>query len=147
MVATSCGAPPSADRAAVQAVLDSTLAAHGRFAIAKNVDSLLTHYTPDAVVRSNHSAPLRGEAAVRPFIGAFLADVAFSELTYRTEQLAVYGDSAWHIVNFRFAATVGGQPMADSGGAFMLWTRGTDGQWRIKEDILNSYVPLAPPAR
>jgi ketosteroid isomerase-like protein len=119
--------------------------------IAGNVDAIMNQYTPDAVVRSNHAQPLRGQAAIRPFVQNMLAAVAFQSLTYETEDLAVHGDSAWHVVNYGLRGTMGNQPMADSGGAYILWTRDSAGSWRIKHDILNSRLPLlpapAPPSR
>ena len=142
-----CRSPKPTDTGSVQESLDSTLREHARLAIARNVDGIVAQYTPDAVVRSNHVAPLRGHAAIRAFITQMMGTLTFDSLSYHTEHLAVYRDSAWHIVNYRFAGAMGGQAIGDSGSAFLLWTRDSSGAWRIKDDILNSQVPLTAPPR
>lgn len=130
------------DRAVVRQTLDSTLREHARLIVAEDVDGIVAQYTPDAVVRSNHTEPLRGRDAIRAFIAGMLASGTFDNVEYETESLAVYGDSAWHIVTYRVGGRVGNQSVADSGSAFVLWTRENGGAWRIKDDILNSRIPL-----
>lgn len=140
-----CAPEKRADVADTRTVLDSLLRTHGSLIVAENLEGVMEQYTPDAVVRSNHAVPLRGHAAIRPFVQGMFANVDFQSLTYETEDLAVYGDSAWHVVNYGLRATAGNQPMADSGAAYILWTRDATGAWRIKHDILNSRLPVAPP--
>lgn len=137
----------SADVVATRRALDSILQVHSRLIIAGDIAGIVDHYTPDAVVRSNHAEPLHGHAAIQAFVEGMLANLAFHSLTYRTEDLAVYGDSAWHVVTYAFTGAMGGQAMADTGSAYILWTRGTEGVWRVKHDILNSRLPLpsSPP--
>lgn len=130
------------DVGATQLVLDSLLVVHARHIIREELDSLLDHYTDDAVVRSNHAVPLRGRTAIRSFIEVMFAQAEFHTLTYSTEALAVYGDSAWHILNYGLTGTMGGQPIADTGSAYALWSRDSQGTWRIKDDVLNSHLPL-----
>lgn len=79
----------------------------------------------------------------------FFAGADIAGLRYQTEDLAVYGDSAWHIATYRGTIRAAGQPdVEERGSLFVLWTRDAGGTWRIKTDILNSHVPLpAPGAR
>jgi ketosteroid isomerase-like protein len=141
-----CARTSAPSTAAVGPVLDSLLREHGQYAVTKNVDGLLSHYTTDAVVRSNHVEPLRGQAALRAFLSGMLAAVDIQALTYRTEGLAVYGDSAWQIATYQMAGKMANQPLSDHGSVMVLWRRDGTGAWRIQEDIVNSSVPLAPAA-
>lgn len=144
LVLASCAPEGPVDVAATRAAVDSLLRTHSRLIVSGDVEGIVNQYTPDAVVRSNHAEPLRGHAAIRSFVQNMLQSVAVQSLTYETEDLAVQGDSAWHVVTFGLRGTIGNQPMADSGGAYILWTRDTVGVWRIKHDILNSRLPLPP---
>lgn len=144
LILTACTPEPPANVEATRATLDSLLRVHSSMIIAGDLEGIMDQYTPDAVVRSNHAAPLRGHAAIRPFVQGMLANVKFQSLTYETEDLAVHGDSAWHVVSYGLSGSMGTQPMADSGSAYVLWTRDDTGAWRIKHDILNSRLPLPP---
>lgn len=147
LVLVGCLPGRSTDVAQVRLSLDSITQEHSRLIIAGDIEGIVNQYTPDAVVRANHAEPLRGHSAIRASLESTLANVSFHTLTYQTEDLAVYGDSAWHVVTCGFTGAAGGQAVADSGSAYILWTRGTDGAWRVKHDILNSRLPLpSPPA-
>lgn len=145
LVLAACTSGQSPDVAEIRRTLDSRLQEHSRLIIAGDIAGIMHQYTPDAVVRANHAGPLRGHAAIRSFIEGMLASMAFHSLTYHTEDLAVYGDSAWHVVSYGFTGAMGGQAMADSGSAYILWTRDNEGVWRVKHDILNSRLPLPSP--
>lgn len=145
--AASCQRTAEANPAAVRPILDSLLALHGQNAVKKNVDGMLAAYTEDAVVRSNHMEPLRGHAALRDFFTGLFTATEVQSLTYRTEGLAVYGDSAWQIVTYDLSLGAPGQPaQTDHGSGMALWVRDPSGAWRIKEDLVNSSVPLPAPA-
>ena len=141
-----CVPTHSPDIAGVGRALDSLLQEHGRFAASGNLEGILSHYTPDAVVRSNHVEPLRGQASLRPFLTGMLAAVHIDSLTYHTDGLAVYGDSAWQIVSYRLNGTMNREPLVDHGSGFILWLRDSRGAWHIHQDIVNSSVPLPTPA-
>jgi uncharacterized protein (TIGR02246 family) len=145
VVLTSCRPDPSTNAADTRRALESILEEHSRLIIAGDVAGILGQYTADAVVRSNHAEPLRGHAAIQAFVESMVANVSIHTLTYQTEDLAVYGDSAWHVASYGLTGAMGTQAMADSGSVYILWTRGADGTWRVKHDILNSRLPLPPP--
>jgi ketosteroid isomerase-like protein len=147
VVLLGCSSGTPTNWSGTRLVLDSLLQEHSRHITTGDIAGIVNQYTPDAVVRSNHAAPLRGHEAIRSFVEGMLASMSFHTLTYHTEGLAVHGDSAWHIVTFGLTGTMGNQSIADSGSAFVLWTRDRVGAWRIRDDILNSRLPLpAPPA-
>jgi ketosteroid isomerase-like protein len=144
---TGCSSATPTSRSDTRLVFDSLLQEHSRHITGGDIAGIVNQYTPDAVVRSNHAAPLHGHEAIRSFVEGMLATVTFHTLTYHTEGLAVHGDSAWHIVTFGLTGTRGNESIADSGSAFVLWTRDRVGAWRIRDDILNSRLPLpTPPA-
>ena len=143
IVFLACRPAPQADRQATQVVLDSLLALHARHAVQKDVEGLLANYTEDAVVRSNHVEPLRGRAALRPFLTQFVNGGNITSLTYHTEDLAVYGDSAWQIATYEVKFQPAGQAeQSDHGSVMALWVKDASGAWRIHRDIVNSSVPL-----
>ena len=141
----SCSSPRApVDTGAIQHLLDSTLAVHAQLFINKDVDALLEAYSDSPVVYANHTAPVRGRAALKPFLAAFTQAGAIRSLSYHTEELAVYGDSAWHILTYQVSVQPAGAsvPVSDHGGGFALWVRDSSGAWRIQRDIFNSSVPL-----
>ena len=143
----ACRTTPDAGPSAVRAALDRTLAHHADLAIRKDIDGLMGDYTADAIVRSNHVEPLRGQPAIRQFISQVLGAVTIRTLSYNTEELAIYGDSVWHIGTYSMTfVPSGGSEMAERGSFFALWVRDESGKWRIHRDILNSSLPLGSSA-
>lgn len=147
VILIGCTPTRGRDTAAVGHIFDSLLQAHGQFATTGNVNGLVGHYATDAVMRSNHVEPLRGQAAVRSYLGGVLGAVHIDSLTYQSEGVALYGDSAWQIVSYRLFGKMNGQPLTDHGSGFILWQRQPDGTWRIEQDIVNSSVPLSAPPK
>lgn len=142
-VLLSCETTPSSDVGEIQTVLDSILASHAELIVDEDVEALLAHYTDDVVVRANHTEPLRGHDGVRAYVTQLFDAVDIRSLSYETEDLAVHGDSVWHIVTYQMTIQAPGQPdLRERGSAIALWTRDEDGIWRIKHDILNSSVPM-----
>jgi ketosteroid isomerase-like protein len=142
---TSCSAPqPSVDTADVRAAIDSTLEHHAQLFRSKDVAALLAAYTDSPTVYSNHTLPVRGRGALEPFLSAFIHGGNIISLSYTTEELAVYGDSAWQILTYRVSVQPTGATavVSDSGAGFALWLRDAAGGWRIHRDIFNSSVPL-----
>ncbi len=138
--------PSQVDVRATQAVLDSLLVLHAEHIVHEDIDALLANYTDDVVVRANHTEPIRGQADLRAFLAQLLDLLDVRALTYQTESLAVYGDSAWHVITYRWTTQLPDQPEQDDhGSAIVLWTRDASGAWQIKHDILNSSVPLPAP--
>lgn len=139
----SCRSTPAIDVSATKSVLDSLLAEHGRHAVQEDIDAVLGLYTDDIVLRSNHMEPIRGKAALRAFFGQVFGAGNTRSLTYRTEELAIHGDSAWHIIEYEMTAQPTGRPaQTDHGSVIALWIRDSAGAWRIHRDIVNSSVPL-----
>ena len=141
----ACSRSRPTNLAETRHTLDSLLTDHGRQIIAGDIAGIVERYAPDAVVRSNHAEPLRGQPAIRSFVEGMLTNMTFRSLTYRTEALAVYGDSAWHIATYGLTGAMANEPIADSGSVYFLWIRDSGGEWRVKDDILNSRLPLPPP--
>jgi ketosteroid isomerase-like protein len=125
-------------------VLDSTLAVHAQLFISKDLDALLEAYSDSPVVYANHTEPVRGRAALKPFLAAFTQAGDIRSLSYRTEELAVYGDSAWQILTYQVSVQPAGAsaPVSDHGSGFALWVRDSTGVWLLQRDIFNSSVPL-----
>ena len=145
----ACAEPSPPNVASVQTTIDSLLAHHAELFRGKDVAALLAAYTDSPVVYSNHTLPVRGRGALEPFLAAFTQGGDIQSLSYTTEELAVHGDSAWQILNYRVTVQPTGSAavVADSGSGFALWVRDSSGSWRIHRDIFNSSVPLSPPPK
>ena len=106
---------------------------------AKDVDALVGLYTDDARVLAPNAGMTRGSDAVREAFGAMI-DAGFSgELTSIDVQVA--GDIAYNVGTYSLTAEGG---VVDTGKFLETWRRGSDGQWRISNDIWNSDMPAMP---
>lgn len=109
---------------------------------AGDVDGLVSLYTKDARVMPPNGMTKRGEAAVREEFGAMIAAGITGDLT-SLESKAV-GDVAYNLGTYEL--TVDGETI-DKGKWIETWQRGTDGMWRISNDIWNSDNPAMPPEK
>ena len=143
---TSCSGSTQADSSGVGAALDSLLALHAQHAVREDIDAVLDIYTEDAIIRSNQKEPIRGHAALRAFFTEVFRNVDTRSLTYRTEEVAVHGDSAWQIATYERTTQPLGQPEeTDRGSIIALWIRDAAGAWRIHQDAVNSSMPITAP--
>lgn len=139
-----CGAGPRDDATATRATLDSILAEHGRRAVLEDLEGILSDYTRNAIVRSNHREPIRGQAELRAFFTGVFQAVETRSLTYNTEELTVRGDSAWQIFTYRMTVQPQGESeVTDHGSGAALWLRDGEGTWRIHHDVVNSASPVS----
>ena len=148
-LAIACPARQSStDVAAVRRSLDSTLVIHAQHFALDDPDSLASAYAEDAVVRPAHMEPLSGRAAIRTGLEGWLKAAPVKSVAYRTEDLAVYGDSAFHIVSYdAVVQPSGGADLADHGTCVLFWVRQTSAGWKIHRSTCNSSVPLPAPGR
>ena len=122
-----------ADRQAIQSVSDR----FRQHLVARELDSLSTLYTEDAVVMPPNHAAITGKNEIRQWQQGYppIADFALNN-----EQIEGVGDLAY--VRGRYVMQVTGAP-ADTGKFVEIRRRQPDGSWRIAVDMFNSN--LAPP--
>ena len=108
---------------------------------AGDLDTLVARYTSDARVLAPNEKAASGADAVRATFGAMIDAGLNGSLT--SIDAAVSGDIGYNVGNYTL--TAGGE-VVDAGKYVETWQRGTDGEWRITNDIWNSDMPAAPAA-
>ena len=146
LAACQKAAPPAelspADRAALQATIDSALA------IANTPPFNATayvhqYYADDAILMPPNEPARTGMASVEEWFKA-LPNV--SAVAFKTEDM----QGAPHLtyVRGRYTFTVtppGSAPVVDSGKFLEIWRRQANGAWRSQIDAFNSDLPATPP--
>lgn len=105
----------------------------------KDIDGIVDLYTDDARIMPPNGVTKTGKSAVREEFGAMINANLGGEL--RTLEAKVAGDMGYRVGTYHL--NIGGVPV-DTGKYIETWQRGTDGKWRISNDIWNSDNP--PPA-
>ena len=105
---------------------------------AKDVDALVAMYTDDARVMSPNAAMTVGADGVRVAFGGMIDAGLSSKLT--SIETSVSGDLGLNVGTYTLLA---GDAVVDTGKFIETWSRGSDGVWRIANDIYNSDNPPA----
>ena len=108
---------------------------------AGDLDTLVARYTSDARVLAPNEKVASGADAVRAAFGAMIDAGLNGSLT--SIDAAVSGDIGYNVGNYTL--TAGGE-VVDAGKYVETWQHGTDGVWRITNDIWNSDMPAEPAA-
>lgn len=125
---------PASDPSAITSRSDAWEAALN----AKDVDALVGFYTDDARVMPPNLPMSQGSEAVRAAFGAMI-DAGFGG-TLTSIEATVAGDVGYNVGTYRLTAADGA---VDTGKFIETWRRGSDGVWRIANDIWNSDSPAA----
>jgi uncharacterized protein (TIGR02246 family) len=100
---------------------------------ARDLDALVDLYEPDAVLVPQPMKVVRGRAAIREALAAFLAMDAKFEM--RVERVLDAGDVALVLTTWRLSGTApGGGPVDLSGRSRDVVRRRPDGRWLIAID-------------
>lgn len=135
------GAVPACWAATDATVIRAGTAAWFTAANQGQTDAVVALYTPDAVLMPPGSKPLRGHAAIRPYIAKELVGTARSGIVLVLDggsEVGVQGHTGWHAGTYTVKDTSGA---AIDSGAFMEIWRNTRGTWRIHRDTWNSSTP------
>ncbi len=108
---------------------------------AGDIDTLVANYTSDARILAPNEKVAVGSDAVRAAFGSMIDAGLNGSLT--SIEARVSGNIGYNVGIYEL--TVGGE-VVDTGKYLETWQRGTDGQWRISNDIWNSDMPAAPAA-
>jgi ketosteroid isomerase-like protein len=104
----------------------------------KDIDALAALYTDDARLMSPNQVMTVGQDSVRAEFSGMIDAGLRSELT--SIQTSVSGDIGFNVGTYTLSA---GDTVVDVGKFIETWERGTDGAWRISNDIYNSDNPPA----
>lgn len=126
----ACGQDaPMADPAEITSRSDAWEAALA----AQDVDALVALYTDDARVMAPNLPPASGTAAVREAFSGMIAAGFTGTLT--PVDTRVSGDIGYNVGTFQLTMADG---TVTTGNFVETWERGSDGTWRISNDIWNS---------
>lgn len=118
-----------------------------KWAMAKNVDSMLTLYSPDTYSFMPGQKPVTDadgrRKAYTEFVGMNLRDASMNNLGV---QFSDDGTMAVSYGTYAGTMTMGGREMKDEGSYLSVWKRTPSG-WRYLAEMSNSSMPMgAPPA-
>ena len=141
-VATS--ASPASHDADVQAIKDLETQ-WNKDAAAKDLNGIVSHYAPDAVLMIPGSPAASGKDAILATHKDLLSDPNAS-LKFAASRVDVSGDLAYTQGNYDLTVTdpATKKPVNDKGSYVTVYRRQGDGSWKAVSDIASSSVP--PPA-
>lgn len=137
---------PGHDPAAVRASLDSVLTLHAEHFRAADMDALVGAYSANTVVRPAGMAPVRGLEALRTAAASWIEAAPVKSLAYTTEELSVFGDTAFHVASFRGTVQPKGSADMDvEGSCALVWVHAAPEGWKIERSLCNSGPAQARP--
>ena len=124
------------DRQAIQRLMAEWTAA----VRAKDVSTLTTMVTEDAVFLPPGFPPIRGKQAVERMYTGFFPQFSSVEQTAVVEELEVAGDwaFAWGSETLTLVPQTGGSPIHMQGKGMSILKRQPDGSWKIARGITNA---------
>jgi uncharacterized protein (TIGR02246 family) len=139
--AAAAAAP--ADRTAEAATIVKADSAWMRHVQSKNVDSVMTWYTTDAVSYGFGAAPASGTDQIRANYTEFVkATIADPKILTNTVKFSDDGNMAYDHGTYTMTVTQpGGKPTKENGAYLNVW-RKVDGQWKLAAEM---GTPIAPP--
>jgi uncharacterized protein (TIGR02246 family) len=115
-----------------------------RNVVAKNVDSLMTYYTPDAV-SYGFGAPATGTDQIRSIYTEMVkATIADPKIISNTVSFSDDGTMAFDHGTYSMTITPPGGKASSEGGAFLNVWKKVDGQWKL---VAEMSTPLAVPKK
>lgn len=134
---------PPADRTADAATIAAADSAWMRHVQSKNVDSVMTWYTSDAVSYGFGGAPASGTDQIRTNYTEFVkATIAEPKILSNTVNVSDDGKMAYDHGTYTMTVTQpGGKPTKETGAYLNVW-RKVDGKWKLAAEMS---TPIAPP--
>ena len=141
LMAASCtsddGPNTEADTAAINAIWSTYVSSLE----AGDIDAWLSLWTEDGVQMPPNEPPVNGIDQLRKRNGAAL-DLFTVEIDITNQEVGVAGDWAFSrgVYTATFAPKDGSKPIPVDGKFMTIFSRQTDGGWKIHRDIFNSSV-------
>ena len=128
-----------ADRAALQALFDST-ASNIR---AHNWDAWAAVMTDDVMFLPTNHPMIHGRAATRAWVDSF---PAITQFNFTNVTIDGAGGLAWGTSGVPMSLNVGGQQVNDVSKQLVVFKKQADGHWKVAAVAVNSDLPpMAPP--
>ena len=146
---SACTARPQFDATAESAKLQRRDAEWADLATAgKNVDSVVSYWTDDAVIIEPGQPAVEGKAAIRNYVAESYKTPGF-KIHWVSEKPTFSPDGKFAYMRGTDEMTVPGPkgaPMTLHLRGYSIWRLEPDGQWRCVVDIANEAPPPAAPA-
>jgi uncharacterized protein (TIGR02246 family) len=112
----------------------------------RHLDNLLDCYAPDALLLRTNQPAIRGTAAIREFFFAAL-DAGLSDMELEPIRTVAAGDMAYEVGRCKMLAPVAvGKRREERGKYVLVFSRQSNGEWKIMTDSWNSDLALKPGA-
>jgi len=139
---TGCGQTDTR-QADIQLLKDNEARWNQEYA-AKDLEKLVAHYAPDAVLMGPGMPSAKGPDGVRRMLGEMVADPAMS-LHFEASRVEVSrsGDLAYSQGSYQLTMTdpASKKVVHDHGGYVTTYAKQSDGSWKAVMDIATSEVP------
>lgn len=109
-----------------------------------DLDTVMAGFTDDVVFQAPHGPEIAGKAALREWIGGYLA--AFDTQWIKTSQnMIVSGDYAIERYSYQSTDTAkaDGAVHTDAGKGLIVYHKESDGVWRVARDAWSTDLPIA----
>ena len=141
-------AAPDTREADVRAVKDVE-AAWAKDAATKDVERWVSYYSDDASVLFPNSPAMTGKDALRGAMKPMLADPNFA-LTFQSTRAEASkgGDLVYSVGTYTMTLSdKDNKPITDKGKYLTVFKKQPDGSWKAVADMINTDLPMQPPAK
>jgi ketosteroid isomerase-like protein len=105
-----------------------------------DLDKFVSFYAADASFYPAGSPILKGQAAIRDYLGQLMAIPGFALKVATTNvHVSAAGDLGYITGTYEVTLPTGGE----KGKSITVWRKQPDGAWRVVEDIFNADAPPA----
>jgi uncharacterized protein (TIGR02246 family) len=128
-------APAAVDTKADEATIVAADSAWMRAVMAKNIDSVMVWYTPDAV-SFGFGPPASGTDQIRAsYTEMVKANMSDAKILSNTVKVSDDGKMAYDYGTYSMTSTPpGGKPTKENGGYLNVWKK-VDGQWKLAAEM------------
>ena len=146
LAASACAGPqePTVDLQAETAALMAAAQAYDDAATALDSDAISAFYAEDAVAYPPNEPTVQGRAAFRDYAAGFVSAPGI-QMSFGPAQVVVAASGDFGYTYAEGQVTVDGpdgEPITEVIRDFHVWTKDSDGAWRVVVDIWNSPDPL-----
>jgi len=145
VLASASGQHTSGSRAKAEKAIRAADAAGLKAAQAKDVAGATANYADDASWLPPHAPIVQGKEAIRSGWAQLLATPGLNMDWQITKvDVSASGDMAYTLYKYEMTMSgANGEPIHDKGKDMAVWTKQSDGTWKIVADTFNSDIPLA----
>ena len=144
VLSSASGQHTSGSRARAEAAIRAADAAALKAAQAKDIAGATANYVDNASWLPPHAPIVEGKEAIRSAWAQFLAIPGLNMDWQITKiDVSAAGDMAYTLYKYEMTMSgPNGEPIHDKGKDIAVWSKQSDGAWKIVADTFNSDIPL-----